>query len=237
MTLFGSEEAPTVCGVGRLVVDGAVTPWPVSQSDIDDEAEAAAAHLVSLGVGAGDVVVIVALLSEAIHAVPLEKAAGLVGALYSSADATAMDAHRTDYLINQLRPRAVVGVSWAVVRGLREHDREPAGVFSSVSAVATADDAAWRSLVDDGLAPRRWAKVGPTSALECAERSGLHIDGERWDVDVDVAGGRVLITNRAARLTPSARLPTGFAGSIADDPCPCGRPGPRLVPAAAARSQ
>ena len=235
MTLFGSEEAPAVCGVGRLVVDGAVTPWAVSQSDIDDEAEAAAAHLVSLGVGAGDVVVIVALLSEAIHAVPLEKAAGLVGALYSSADATAMDAHRTDYLINQLRPRAVVGVSGAVVRGLREHDREPAGVFSSVSAVATADDAAWRSLVDAGLAPRRWAKVGPTSALECAERSGLHIDGERWDVDV--AGGRVLITNRAARLTPCARLRTGFAASIAGGPCPCGRPGPRLVPAAPARSQ
>ena len=67
--------------MGRLVIDGAVTPWPVSQADIDDEAEAAAAHLASLGVGAGDVVLIVALLSEAIHAVPLEKAAGLVGAL------------------------------------------------------------------------------------------------------------------------------------------------------------
>ena len=49
MSLFASEEAPTVWGVGRLVVDGAVTPWPVSQTDIDDEAEAAAAHLASLG--------------------------------------------------------------------------------------------------------------------------------------------------------------------------------------------
>ena len=56
------------------------------------------------------VVLIVALLSEAIHAVPVEKAAGLLGALYSSADATVMDAPRTEYLINQLRPRAVVGV-------------------------------------------------------------------------------------------------------------------------------
>ena len=229
MSLFASEEAPTVWGVGRLVVDGAVTPWPVSQTDIDDEAEAAAAHLGSLGVGAGDFVVIVALLSEAIHAVPLEKAAGLLGALYSSADATAMDAPRTEYLVNQLRPRAVVGVSGAVVDGLHERGREPGDVFGAVPAVATADDAAWRTLVDAGLAPRRWAKVGPTSALECAQRSGLHLDGERWNVEVK--GDRVVISNRAARLTPSARLATGFVGLIAVDPCPCGRPGPRLVPA------
>ena len=230
MSLFASEPAPTIWGVGRLVVDGAVTPWPVSETDIDDEAEAAAAHMVSLGVGAGDVVLIVALLSEAIHAVPLEKAAGLVGALYSSADATAMDAFRTEYLVNQLRPRAVVGVSGPVVSGLRERGREPADVFTAVPVVATADDVAWRVLVDAGLSPRRWVKVGPTSALECAERAGLHLDGERWDVDV--ADGRVVLTNRATRLTPCARLRTDFAGSIADDPCRCGRPGPRLMPAA-----
>src|SRR5437667_175650 len=123
MTLFGSEPAPAVWGVGRLVVDGSVTPWPVSQRDIDDEA---------------------------------------------------------------------------------------------VAAVATADEVAWRALVDAGLAPRRWAKVGPTSALECARRSGLHLDGERWEVDV--ADGEVVVTNRAARLTPCVRLHAGFAGSIADEP-------------------
>ena len=235
MTLFASETPPRVWGVGRLVVDGAVTPWPVGQFDIDDEAEAAVAHMASLGVGAGDVVLVVATLSDAIHAVPLEKASGLVGALYSSADATVTDAFRTAYLIEQLRPRAVVGVNGAVVSGLRERGREPGEVFAAVPAVATADDAAWRLLVDGGLAPRRWAKVGPTSALECEGRSGLHLDGDRWDVDV--ADGRVVVTNRATRLTSCVRLRTGFAGSIADDPCPCGRPGPRLMPETPAQRQ
>ena len=233
--IFGGEPAPAVWGVGRLVVDGSVTPWPVSQRDIDDEAEAAVAHLASLGVGSGDFVVIVALLSEAIHAVPLEKAAGVLDAKYSAGDATAMDATRTEYLVNQLRPRAVVGVNAAVIAGLHEHGREPGDVFAGVPAVATADEVAWRALVDAGLAPRRWAKVGPTSALECARRSGLHLDGERWEVDV--ADGEVVVTNRAARLTPCVRLHAGFAGSIADEPCPCGRPGPRLVPADPARRQ
>ena len=235
MTLFASETPPRVWGVGRLVVDGAVTPWPVGQFDIDDEAQAAVAHMASLGVSAGDVVLVVATLSDAIHAVPLEKASGLAGALYSSADATVTDAFRTAYLIEQLRPRAVVGVNGAVVSGLRERGREPGEVFAAVPAVATADDAAWRLLVDGGLAPRRWAKVGPTSALECEGRSGLHLDGDRWDVDV--ADGRVVVTNRATRLTSCVRLRTGFAGSIADDPCPCGRPGPRLMPEAPAQRQ
>ena len=225
--MFGAEPAPEVWGVGRLVVDGTVTPWPVSAADIDDEAVTAAAHLTSLGVGTGDLVLVVALLSEAVHAVPLEKAAGIVGALYSSADATAMDAFRTEYLINQLKPRAVVGVSHAVVTGLTENGRALADVFGGVGAVATADDRAWRALVDAGLFPRQWAKVGPTSALECGEWSGLHVDGERWQVDID--RGQVVLTNRVVRLTPCERLATGFRGTVTHDPCPCGRPGPRLV--------
>jgi hypothetical protein len=225
---FGAEPAPEVWGVGRLVVDGAVRPWPVNAADIDDEAIVAADHLRSLGAGTGDLVLVVALLSEAIHAVPLEKAAGLVGALYSSADATAMDAFRTDYLIKQLRPCAVIGVSNAVVIGLRENARTLADVFGPVAEVATADDIARQALLDAGLSPRRWAKLGPTSALECAERAGLHVDGERWHVEH--GDGQVLLTNLAPRLTPCERLPTGFRGTVTHDGCPCGRPGPRLLP-------
>ena len=52
----------------------------------------------------------------------------------------------------------------------------------------------------------------------------------------DVAAYQIRRWNnlRSARLTPCARLQTGFAGSITDEPCLCGRPGPRLVPAAPA---
>ena len=82
------EEPPRVWGIGRLVVDGGVTPWPVAQRDIEDEAESLASRLTALGVEPGGLVLIVAMLSQAMHAVPLEQAAGRVGALYSSADAT-----------------------------------------------------------------------------------------------------------------------------------------------------
>jgi hypothetical protein len=101
-------------------------------------------------------------------------------------------------------------------------------VFGAVPAVATVDPVAWQALADAGLSPRRWAKVGPTSALECARRAGLHIDGARWDVDVEA--GEVVLTNRVGRLTPCTRLRTGIAAAVTHDPCPCGRPGPRLLP-------
>jgi hypothetical protein len=231
MSLFASEPPPRVWGVGRVVVGGEVTAWPVSQADIDDEAASMAEHLQSLGVGRGDVVLVVALLSEAIHAVPLEQAAGLLGALYSAADATEPDAFRTEYLVGQLRPRAVIGVNRAVIDGLRARGRDPADVLREVPAVAAADEPARRALADAGVPARRWAKLGPTSAFECATRSGLHLDGARWEVDLD--DGQVHISNRVDRLTPCERLATGFRGTVRDGPCACGRDGPLVVPAPA----
>jgi hypothetical protein len=226
--LFASEPPPRIWGVGRLVIDGALLPWPVTEADIDDEAQVASAHLRSLGVGAGDVVLVVALPSQAIHAVPVERAAGLVGALYSSADASESDAFRTAYLVGQLRPRAVIGVDAAVIDGLRAGGHGLGEVFGAVPSVVTTDETAHRALVDAGLRPLRWLSVGATSAVECADRCGLHLDGERWEVDVEA--GQVLITNRSERLTPSERLPTGIRGAITHDACTCGRSGPRLLP-------
>jgi hypothetical protein len=208
------EDPPTVWGVGRLVIDGEVTPWPVSQHDIDDEAESQAPQLAALGVGSGDLVLVVAMLSQAVHAVPLEKAAGRLGALYSSADASVGDAFRCASLIRQLEPVAVVGVNEAVLDGLAALGRDVQDVFAPVAGrVATADDAAYDALAAAGLAPRRWVKLGPTSAWETAPGSGtLAYDAERWGADD--GGGEVVLTNQVPRLTPCARLRTGVRGRV-----------------------
>jgi hypothetical protein len=206
------EDAPRVWGVGRLVVDGEVTPWPVAARDIDDEAESQAARLAALGLGAGDLVLIVSRLSEAIHVVPLEKAAGHVGALYSSADATPADAFRTASLIRQLEPTAVVGVNGAVLEGVAELGRDPADVFGPVPAIATADEVAQAALAAAGLEARRWVKLGPTSAWEEAPGS-LTYDAGRWEARHD--GGEIVVTNLAPRLTPAERLRTGVHGRVA----------------------
>jgi hypothetical protein len=208
------EHPPAVWGVGRLVIDGTVTAWPVSQHDIDDETESQAPRLAALGVGAGDLVLVVAMLSQAIHAVPLERAAGKLDALYSSADASAGDAFRCASLIRQLEPVAVVGVNAAVLDGLAALGRDLGEVFAPVAGrVATADDTAHAALDAAGLSPRRWVKLGPTSAWEGAPGSGtLAYDAERWHATDDE--GEIVLSNRSPRLTPCTDLHTGVRGTV-----------------------
>ncbi len=74
------EDPPRAWGIGRVVVDGVVTPWPVSKADVDDEADSMAVRLAALGLGEGGLVLIVSLLSQTIHVAPFELAAGRVGA-------------------------------------------------------------------------------------------------------------------------------------------------------------
>jgi hypothetical protein len=134
--------------------------------------------------------------------------------LYSSADATAPDAFRTASLIRQLEPVAVVGVDAAVVEGLGALGRDLADVFGPVAGhVATADEEAHDALTGAGLAPRRWVKLGPTSAWEDEPGAGvLSYDAGRWQADE--GSGELVLTNLAERLTPCDRLRTGVRGRV-----------------------
>jgi hypothetical protein len=206
------EDAPAVWGVGRLVVNGEVIPWPVSQDDIDDEAESLAPRLVALGLEPGWIVLIASMLSQAIHVVPLERAAGRCGALFSSADSTPFDAFRVAALVRQLEPQVVMGITTDVLDGLVESGNDPAAVLASVPAVVTADDDAHARLRAAGLTPRRWVRLGPTSAIENLDEEGPDYDGARWEVEED--DGELVVTNRVPRLTPARRLRTGMRGRV-----------------------
>jgi len=208
------EDPPQVWGVGRIVVDGEVTPWPVAQRDIDDEAKSLAPRLAALGLEAGALVLIVSMLSQAMHVVPLERAAGRLEALYSSADSTPSDAFRVAALARQLAPQVVLGITGDVLDGLAEAGREPAEVLGPVPAVVTADADAHTRLRAAGLAPRRWVQLGPTSAIETGGDDVAVYDRTRWRVEED--GGELLITNVVPRLTQCARLRTGVRGVMAE---------------------
>jgi hypothetical protein len=212
MVMFAKryEDPPAVWGIGRLVLDGEVTPWPVAERDIDDEAESLAPRLTALGLEAEGLVLIVSMLSQAMHVVPLERAAGRVGALYSSADATPFDAFRVAALTHQLEPQVVMGITGDVLDGLAETGRDPAEVLRPVPAVVTADDDAYAQLRAADLAPRRWVKLGPTSAIEGIDEDGPVYDATRWDVEQD--GSELVISNRVPRLTPARALRTAVRG-------------------------
>jgi len=211
------EDPPRVWGVGRVVVPGAdgvgtVVPWGVSEADVEDEAESLAPRLAALGLGDGDLVLIVSLLSQAIHVVPLEKAAGKVGALYSSADATPFDAFRTAALVRQLRPKVVIGVDTGVLDGLVDLGRDVADVFAPVAVVVASDAGAEARLRDAGAATGRWVRVGATSAFRGPGADGFAYDGSRWRVDENA--GELFLTNLVPRLTESERFRTGIRGRV-----------------------
>ncbi len=206
------EDQPQVWGVGRVDTAAGVTPWPVSQDDIDDEAAALAPRLAALGLGDGGLILIVSLLSQAIHVVPLEQAAGLVGARYSSADATPFDAFRTVSLVRQLRPTIVLGIDRRVCDGIEELGRDLGEVFAGVGAVVAADLDAARRLHNHGIDAGRWVRLGPTSVIACAGDDGFGYDPSRWQIEE--RDGELLITNAAARLTPCDRLATGYQGQV-----------------------
>jgi hypothetical protein len=206
------EDQPRVWGVGRVDTAGGVTPWPVSQHDIDDEAAALAPRLAALGLGDGGLILIVSLLSQAIHVVPLEQAAGLLGARYSSADATPFDAFRTVSLVRQLHPTVVLGIDRRVCDGIEELGRDLGEVFAGVGAVVAADPGAARRLHDNGIDAGRWLRFGPTSVIAGADEDGFAYDPGRWQIEE--RDGELLITNVAARLTACDRLATGYRGEV-----------------------
>jgi hypothetical protein len=214
MVMFAKryEDPPAVWGVGRVVVDGKVTPCPVAQRDIEDEAESVAPRLAALGLEPGGLVLVVAMLSQAMHAVPFERAAGKLGALYSSADATPFDAFRVAALARQLEPQVVAGITGSVLDGLAEAGRDPADVLGPVPAVVAADDDAHARLRTAGLAPRRSVQLGPTTAIEAVDQSGPVYDATRWTVEeVD---GELVISNLVPRLTEARQLRTGVRGRV-----------------------
>ena len=206
------EDPPNVWGVGRVVVGDEIVPWAVSEADIDDETEVAAAFLRDLGLRADELVLIVSYLSQAVHVAPFERAAGVVGALYSSADASRFDAFRTASLVRQLKPTVVIGIDDAVLDGFDDLDLDPGEALATVNAVVASGTAAQARLSAAGVTAGFWLRLGALNAVAGPGESDLRYDATRWQVDE--ADGELLLTNLATRLTPSDRFRTGFRGHV-----------------------
>ncbi|HVM65872.1 MAG TPA: hypothetical protein VMU14_13490, partial [Acidimicrobiales bacterium] len=206
-------------GVGTFVSAGEPVDLPVAPEDFAADTAAAGRALASLGIGPGDRVLIVGLVSECAHLVPFHAALRARGAILSGADATIFDAPRTAKLTRQLGVRAVLGVNGAVLDGLVAEGTDLLDVFGTVPIVGARPDAVAR-LRDAGVAPVLWAHVGPTVAVECAPGRGAHVDEAVWEVAA--RDGAVALSPRAPRALPPGPYPVGAAG-VARGACPCGR--------------
>ena len=138
------------------------------------------------------------------------------------------------------RPHAVFGyatILYEIALAL-----EGAGRRLSIPLVFSASEHLWphmRSLIEDRLGGRAWDTYGSVEtgplACECVEKHGYHIvPGSAWievldEQDRPARHGRVVCTVFWRRSTPLVRYDLGDEVEWTDEPCPCGRPGPRIL--------
>jgi hypothetical protein len=216
----------TLWGIGTFATADGATPFPVSAADHEADVAAAGRALDSLGIGRGDRVLVVGLVSECVQLVPFHEALRRRGAILSGADATPFDAPRTAKLARQLEARAVLAVNGAVVDGLVSEGFDLASVFGAVPLVAARPDAVGR-LSAAGVDPVVWAHVGPAVAVECRPGAGAHVDEALWDVTEE--DGTIVIVARTPRAIAAGPYQTGVRATLTRGQCACGRSDVRLL--------
>jgi hypothetical protein len=219
------RDPAAVLGVGCFRVGAEPVLHAFSEADRARDARSCEGLLALAGVGRGDDVLIVSMLSEAASYWPLLGACVARGARLSAADATPFDASRVRMFCRQLPLRAILGLHPSTLAGLRQLGADLAEVLRAVPVLG-ARPGAREELEALGLRPRLWLQVGPALALECAPGSGAHLDPGLWQAEA--GAGEILITSRAPRLTPLARQRTGLRGRVEPGPCACGRSGDRI---------
>jgi phenylacetate-CoA ligase len=83
-----------------------------------------------------------------------------------------------------------------------------------------------RELIEDGFGIPVMQRYNAVEALKigfyCEERTGFHIHEDLTHVRVDDGGG-IVLSNLVNRGTVLLNYPIGDVGTIATEPCPCGR--------------
>jgi hypothetical protein len=217
--------ASAVWAIGRFHDGDTTVFWPSTRAERARAAAFAAPRLAALGIAAGDRVLLVSMMSDGVQIVPYEDALRQLGAVMTPADATGSDAARVATVVERAAPRAVIGLNTATLDGLESLGLD-ASILSSVG-VLVADGLAAARLENLGLAPFRWLTVGPAVAIECPERSGLHLDGQGWDPANEQRV--VMLRPRAHRAEDPVPVRTGVRAQVVHGPCSCGSDDPRLM--------
>ena len=205
-------QPPDVWGVGAFPLGDRLVQWAAGQDEIRDDAMALVPAWKTLGIGAGERVLFVTLLSQATHTWPMQVATLVSGAQLSCADATAPDAVRVAMFCRTLTFGAAIGVSHATLDGLAEVDTTPEVAFADVP-VLLAHAGAYERLESAGLRPHRLLFCGPALGVGIEAGGPALVDAARWTVDAG-PDGELLVTSLTPRHTDFSDQPTGVRGTV-----------------------
>jgi phenylacetate-CoA ligase len=148
-------------------------------------------------------------------------------------------------LINHIRPQAIVGYGGMLVDIARYAREHKALQWKARTLVTTAEGLlpGQRELLEAELAGDVFDSYGSREVMnigmECEKHQGLHLATDNLLVEVvDEAGtpvpagttGRIVVTDFHNAASPLIRYEVGDLGVMRPaEPCPCGRPFPRLA--------
>ena len=194
-------------------------------SDLARDTAWAADQLRGLGLAKGNRVLLTGSGFEGPWLRPLMDALRSLGVTYGIAEAMGWDSNRTVVFARELDLHAVIGLPKPIVERLGDDDALRA-IFGKTAVVLARPDAV-ESLRSAGIAAGVLSFLGPTLAIECAQKQGAHVNGGEWSVGT--RDGELWIEPVGERSARLGRTPLGIRGDVPAAPCPCGSPDLRVT--------
>lgn len=184
-----------------------------------------ATQLSGLGLAKGNRVLLTGSGFEGPWLRPLMDALRSLGVTYGIAEAMGWDSNRTVVFARELDLHAVIGLPKPIVERLGG-DEALRAMFGRTAVVLARPDAV-ESLRSAGIAAGVLSFLGPTLAIECAQKQGAHVNGDEWGVGT--RDGELWIEPVGERSGRLGRTLLGIRGTVPAEPCACGSSDPRVI--------
>ena len=204
-------NAPDTWAIGRAFLAEGEIACPYSWADIESDVAWGARMEDLIGAARGDFLFFSYLYSQSAQSWPWMKAGFDRGAKMATGMPTQWDAYRLEMYLRLFKVKLVFGVSTGVLDGLEGAGHDIGAQFRKAGRVL-ALPGAWERLnaADVDAWKVRW--IGPILAVDPCDGEGAHFDHGTWSFVSDQ--GRLLLSNKRARMTPFVRADTGVHGAV-----------------------
>ncbi|MFV2177743.1 hypothetical protein ACFHW2_28910 [Actinomadura sp. LOL_016] len=222
----GMLDRPAIAYIVPVKAAKGAAEYEVTWDDLARDAAWAKERLQALGLDRGHHALLSFLAYEGPWFQPVIEALRGLGVVYGTAEAMGWDQVRTQLFHRELDLRALVGLSGETVEALS--GQVMIGDFFRDTTVILARPGAAKRLRAAGVPAGIIAPLGPALAVECAERSGAHVNGAEWNV-LERDGVLAVSAASEKRATGKGEIVLDTVGRVLADRCACGSADPRVI--------
>jgi hypothetical protein len=218
-------DRPDTAYIVRFAGRDGTVDTELDWAELARDTEWVATQLRGLGLAAGQRALLTGSGAEGPWLRPLMDALRLIGVTYGIAEGMGWDSNRTVVFARELALHAVIGLPEPIVERLGD-DARLRELFGA-TPVVLAHPEALSSLRLAQIPAGTLCYLGPTLAIECAQRQGAHVNGAEWHVDE--RDGELWISGAGLRVGRLGETPLAIRGRVATTGCGCGSQDPRVI--------